>query len=250
MVYITLRAPAVPSQLGGGDPVRERQAAAEIVFRIEVAQGVGLGADGDRMRAEPFEGEVQRVAAMIHGNAATRVATFTPPIRPPLTDAARVRGAEGLQGNQVNATDTAAVDQPAHGLDHGRVLVIVAREKHALCALGVFRQGDRLFRGHRDWLLAQDMKATIERRVRNAGVSVGRRGDVHEVDPARLRLQHFKVVAVDASLRKIARCRGAPRLVTVDDRYNFEIPGADASFGVNRRVSLASNEAITDQGAT
>ena len=94
------------------------------------------------------------------------------------------------------------------------------------------------------------MQAAIERGVRDAGVRVGRRGDVHEVDPTRLGLQHLQVVAVDARLGEVPLGCGTPGLVAVDYRHYLEVTGADASFGVDGCVSLSSNEAVTDKGAT
>ena len=51
-------------------------------------------------RAEPVEREVERVAPVVHGDAAAGVAVLAPPVAPPLVDALRVGVAERLERDE------------------------------------------------------------------------------------------------------------------------------------------------------
>ena len=60
----------VPGQLRHGDAGRERDRAVEVVLGVVRRQVRHLGGDRRRLRREPVEREVERVAAVIHGDAA------------------------------------------------------------------------------------------------------------------------------------------------------------------------------------
>jgi len=93
------------------------------------------------------------------------------------------------------------------------------------------------------------MQTAIERRVRNGGMGVRGRRDIYEVDAARFGLQHLQVIAVNSGLGEIPLCCGAPGLITVHNCDYFEVARAFASFSVDGRVALSSDETVADQGA-
>src|SRR5260370_2373916 len=83
------------------------------------------------MRRRHLEGEVERVAAVVHADAPACVPALPAPIRAPGARAARVRRAKRLQGDEVRLTDASLGDDLAHRLDARRVLVVVAEWKSA-----------------------------------------------------------------------------------------------------------------------
>ena len=87
--------------------------------------------DGRRVAAEPVERQVERVAPVIHRDAAAGEAPLAPPVAAPLVDALGVRVAERLQGHELDRADEPRVEHLPHRLDDRRVLVVVAGEEHA-----------------------------------------------------------------------------------------------------------------------
>ena len=100
--------------------------------------------DRRRVGAQPLERQVEGVAAVIHRDAAARVAPLAPPVGAPAGDALGVRVAERLQRHQVDLADPARLDDAAHRLHDRRVLVVVAGVQHALGALRVAQHRARL----------------------------------------------------------------------------------------------------------
>jgi len=58
------------------------------------------------------------------------------------------------------------------------------------------------------------------------------------------------MVAVDPRSRKIPLRCSATGLVTVDNRHYLELTVRHVALNVDGCVSLSSNEAVTDKGAT
>ena len=78
----------------------------------------------------------------------------------------------------------------------------MARKKNALGFAGMLEQRCRVFERGRQRLFAENMKALVERRVRDRRVIAGRRADVDEVEVRGFGFEKRFVIGIDARLRK------------------------------------------------
>ena len=128
--------------------------------------------------------QIERVGAMIHGDAAAGVGADAAPVGEPLGHAARVLRAEGVERHQVDGADAAGVDDVADRAHRGRVLVVVDREEDA-AALRAVSSTDSASRSE----VASGFSHMTWRPRAMAAQAIGawslrRRGDVDEVELA------------------------------------------------------------------
>ena len=135
-----------PAQLTLRDAVRKRQRGRDVVFDVPARIAVeGLGRHAGWITAEPVEGQIKRVAAVIHGDAAAAELSIATPIAVPLGHALGVGVAKGRQREPGHCAELAAVQHLAHGLHDRRVLVVVTRKQDALGLPGGAEHGAGFF---------------------------------------------------------------------------------------------------------